>query len=224
MDTIFASVLVAHIADQVEQEMQWLCVAHDFYHIMRVLRVAQYIQSKEWWDREIIELWALLHEYFDDKFFKKEEMIHRRDVLIGTLTDLWLSSDRVDKVLFIVDNVGYGKSLERNESFVWSQEFMIVEDADRLDAIGAIAIARTFAYGWAKDRPICDPTIKPNLLMDRKQYSKKEGTSINHFYEKLLLLKDLIHTSTWATIAQQRHNFMQSYLDQFFREWDTVVQ
>lgn len=211
--------LIKKIEKFVKIEMEWLCSAHDFFHIDRVRKLALKLAQLEWkWDALVVEAWALLHESLDDKFFWDKDLEVKITEIKDFLIALNLSSQQVDDIVFIVKNVGFWKSLERAKDFKWTVEFEIVEDADRLEAIWAIAIARTFAYWWKKWRPIYDPTIQPNSDLNRKSYSKSENTTINHFYEKLLLLKDLMHTNSWAKIARERHEFMEVYLEKFYKE------
>lgn len=207
------------IEEFVKGEMEWVCSAHDFFHIERVVKLANKLRELEGrWDALIIHAWALLHESLDDKFFNAEDISHRKQEIKRFLSSLSMSDEVVWAIMFIIENVGFGKSLERWDDFSPSVEFEIVEDADRLEAVWAIAIARTFAYGWKKKRAIYDPDVKPQKDLTRQQYAKSENTSVNHFYEKLLLLKDMMHTMSWTRIAQERHAFMEEYLKQFFKE------
>ena len=204
----------------VREEMEGLCAAHDFIHIQRVVSNAQKIHEMEQsWDHLVITIWALLHESLDEKFFKN--INQRKKYIRNFLDNLDISSDQKDNIFFIIENVGFWKSLERDKNFVWSIEFQIVEDADRLEAIGAIAIWRMFSYGWKKRRPIYDPAIKPVLITDKDNYYKNAdtSTSFNHFYEKLLLLKDMMHTESGKKIAEPRHKFMEVYMQEFLAEW-----
>ncbi|MCS6982582.1 MAG: hypothetical protein NZL83_00140 [Candidatus Absconditabacterales bacterium] len=163
---------------------------------------------------------AYLHEYFDEKFWSVDQIEERSAKLQELLTNNSISQTDQDHIIFIIKHVGYGKSLERGTDFPYTPEFQIVEDADRLDAIGAIGIARTFAYGGKKGRPLYDPDIAVRNLHNDKQYRKEKNTSLNHFYEKLLLLKDLMHTQTGKILAQPRHEYMQQFVTQFLNEWN----
>ena len=216
--------IVSNTADFVRQELEWLCSAHDFYHIDRVWKLAEKIHGQEKrGDILVIELGALLHESFDDKFYSPEEMQEKRIALKKFLEDEWLDETRIKKVFYVVENVGYGKSLERGSDFDMTDELMIVEDADRLEAIWAIAIARTFSYGGKKKRPIYDPEAPIVEIIDKASYKKNEWSSIQHFYDKLLKLKDLLHTATAQDIAHDRHAFMERFLEQFHAEWNGEV-
>lgn len=213
---------VRKVANFVRNEMDWLCVAHDFQHIEKVVSNAKKIARGEGLqDTFIIEIAAYLHETLDEKFFPNESLCERKNEIEKMLLELWLTKQQVKEILFTIENVGYSKSLERDASFVGNKIFEIVEDADRLEAIGATAIARCFSYGAKIGRPIYDPDIYPFLITDTISYKKsnQESTSLNHFYEKLLLLKDMMHTATGKQLAEPRHNFMQLYVDTFLGEW-----
>lgn len=208
----------------VKKEMDWLCSAHDFFHIERVVKLAKKIQEKEWTgDIIVITIWALMHESLDDKFFGEETIVSKKESLKVFLTSLDLTDVQIKNIMFIIENIWYWKSLERWSDFVYTREFEIVEDADRLETAGAMGIARTFAYGGKNNLEIYNPDKKPIIELTREQYRKEENTSINHFYEKLLLLKDLMHTNTWKEIAQERHEFMEKFLEQFFKEWNVEL-
>ncbi len=216
--------ILTWVREYVQKEMEWVCSAHDFFHIERVVKLATQLQILEWnWDLLVIQLGAYLHESLDEKFFwdlDKEKKIAK---LTAYLSELGLDQEKIDEIMFIVKNVWYGKSLERNDDFAYTIEFMIVEDADRLEAVWAIAIARTFAYGWWKWRPIYDPNNKPKELKNHNDYLNNENPSINHFYEKLLLLKDMMHTQSAKKIASKRHDYMQWFLNQFYQERDAKI-
>ncbi len=210
---------ISQIADHVKADMEAVCSAHDFFHIQRVLRTAQVIAEKEWpCNILVIQAAALLHEYFDEKFWDTNSLAHRESVLTIFLESIGVSNDDCIQILYIIHHVWFGKSLQRSKDFQLTSEFMIVEDADRLDAIGAIAIARTFAYGGKKGSPIYDPAIKPRNLSNDIEYRSNENTTLNHFWEKLLLLKDMMHTPTGKKLATKRHEYMQGFLDQFLAE------
>lgn len=206
--------------------MEWLCAAHDFLHIQRVVENAKKISNGEGIkDTFLIEIWALLHESLDTKFFPKENKQQRKKDILHFLENIGLSQDQRDEVLFIIENVGYSKELQRTWEFIGTQNFKIVEDADRLEAIWAIAIARCFSY-WGKiKRPIYDPEIAPFEIDGIESYEKttKESTSFNHFFEKLLLLKDQMHTETGKKLATPKHTFMQVYVEQFLKEWNGEI-
>lgn len=190
---------------------------HDWFHIERVYKNALLIAASENCDLEIVQLGALLHDIADSKF-------HDGDETIGPKTArTFLESENVvattiDHVIAIIENISFkGGRVERKFSSI---ELDIVQDADRLDAIGAIGIARTFNYGGFKNRTLYNPEIAPNLSMTKEEYKKNEAPTINHFYEKLLLLKDKMNTETGKQIAQERHRYMEDFLEQFYAEWE----
>ena len=190
---------------------------HDWFHIERVWKNAKLIASGEECDLEVVELAALLHDIADSKFHGGDEEIGPRKAR-EYLTAAGIDSKKANHIVAIIENVSFkGGHNARNHSSI---ELDIVQDADRLDAIGAIGIARTFNYGGFKNRAIYDPAIAPNLNMTKEEYKKSTAPTINHFYEKLLLLKDLMNTESGKRIAEQRHGFMEAYLDQFYEEWN----
>lgn len=213
--------IVSKTADYVRAELEGLCSAHDFFHIERVWKLAQRIRAAEGrGDALVIELAALLHESFDEKFYTSEKLVEKRAALECFLHESGLDAARAAQVFFVVNNVGFGKSLHRGSDFVVTSELAIVEDADRLEAIGAIAVARTFAYGGKKGRAIHDPAQPVAKPTDKDAYHARNSSSINHFYEKLLLLKDLLHTPSARAMAKDRHDYMEGFLKQFLAEWD----
>ncbi len=190
---------------------------HDWFHIERVYKTAKAINAAEGGDQLTVALAALLHDIADSKFNGGDEEIGPR-IAGEFLNTLGLEPTRIDHVQKIIKNMSFKASLGTVD--FQSLEMNIVQDADRLDAIGAIGIARAFTYGGYKNRTLYDPAIPPALNMSKEEYKKSEAPTVNHFYEKLLLLKDLMKTAAGRSIAQQRHNFMQQYLDQFYQEWD----
>ena len=190
---------------------------HDWFHIERVYKNAMVIAQQEECDLTVVKLGALLHDIADSKF-------HDGDETIGPRTArLFLESESVDEqtishVINIIKNISF-KGGNFGQQFN-SKELEIVQDADRLDAIGAIGIARTFNYGGFKNRAIYNPAIAPNLNMSKEEYKKSEAPTLNHFYEKLLLLKDKMNTETGKKIAQARHKYMENFLSQFYAEWE----
>lgn len=191
---------------------------HDWFHILRVYNNAKQIAKSEQVDKLVVTLGALLHDIADSKFHNGD------DTIAPKMTREFLFKHNVDSlviehVINIINNISFNKSLEKGEKFT-SPELDVIQDADRLDAIGAIGIARCFNYGGFKNRKIFDPSIKPNMKMTKEEYKKSTAPTINHFYEKLLLLSDKMNTKTGKSIAKQRHQFMEQYLDQFYAEWD----
>lgn len=216
--------IIINTTNLVKTELEWLCSAHDFYHIERVWKLAKKIYNEEKnWDLLVIELGALLHESFDRKFYNKEQLEDKKIMLEKFFSEQWLDKDRIEKVFFVIKNVGFGKSLIRTKDFIITPEFAIVEDADRLEAIWAIAIARVFSYWGKKQRPIHDPNIDNAELVTEESYNNGSPTSIAHFYEKLLKLKDMLNTETAKELAKERHIFMEQFLKQFYAEWDLEV-
>ena len=190
---------------------------HDWFHIERVYKNALLIANGENCDILVVKLGALLHDIADSKFHNGDESVGPKKAR------LFLESENVTEktivhVINIIDNISFkgGKAIKNFHSL----ELDIVQDADRLDAIGAIGIARTFNYGGFKNRSLYNPNIAPNLHMSKEEYKNSEAPTINHFYEKLLLLKDKMNTKTGKEIATERHRFMESFLSQFYAEWD----
>jgi uncharacterized protein len=190
---------------------------HDWFHIERVYKTAQAINTEENGDALTVALAALLHDIADSKFNGGDEEIGPR-IAGEFLNGLGLHADLIDHVQKIIKNMSFKASLGKVD--FQSLEMNIVQDADRLDAIGAIGIARAFTYGGYKNRPLYDPQIPPVLNMTKEEYKHSAAPTLNHFQEKLLLLKDLMNTRTGSLIAQKRHDFMLQYLDQFYQEWD----
>lgn len=189
---------------------------HDWFHIERVYKTAQHINETEKADDLIVALAALLHDIADSKFNGGDEEIGPQKAG-DFLESIGVEANIINEVRLIIKNLSYKASLGKIDYF--SKELIVVQDADRLDAIGAIGIARAFTYGGFKNRVLYDPEIKVNLQMTKEEYKNTTAPTINHFYEKLLLLKDLMKTETGKKMAQQRHDFMLAYLDQFYQEW-----
>jgi len=192
---------------------------HDWFHIERVYKNALLIAKDTDCDLIVVQLGALLHDIADSKF-------HNGDETIGPKTArLFLESenvfeDTIQHVVNIIENISYkGGNFEKNFSSI---ELDIVQDADRLDAIGAIGVARAFNYGGFKNRALYDPEIAPVTNMSKEEYKSNNAPTINHFYEKLLLLKDKMNTETGKQIAAERHKFMEIFLSQFYAEWEGV--
>lgn len=190
---------------------------HDWFHIERVYKTAQHINETEKADDLIVALAALLHDIADSKFNGGDEEIGPQKAG-DFLESIGVEANIINEVRLIIKNLSYKASLGKIDYF--SKELNVVQDADRLDAIGAIGIARAFTYGGFKNRVLYDPSIQPNLNMTKEEYKNTTAPTINHFYEKLLLLKDLMKTETGKKMAQQRHDFMLVYLDQFYQEWE----
>jgi uncharacterized protein len=189
---------------------------HDWWHIERVRNNARLINTTEKADEFVIELAVLLHDVGDRKVIKKEEDDY--SIAENFLRKQKVSEDVIEKVMFIIKNMSFSKSLNNKKENV-SKEFYIVQDADRLDAIGAIGIARAFIYGGSKGRPMYDPTKKAQKITTTKNYRKLNSSTFHHFEEKILLLKDLMNTKTAKKIANNRNMFVEKYLEQFLQEW-----
>lgn len=190
---------------------------HDWFHIERVLNNSRLIAKGEKADLEIVELGALLHDIADSKFHNGDESVGPR-IASDFLASQNVSKETIDHVVKIIQNISF-KGGNIDQEFT-STELDIVQDADRLDALGAIGIARTFNYGGFKGRALYDPEIEPNLHMTKEEYKASNAPTINHFYEKLLLLKDRMNTKTGKRIATDRHLFMERFLEQFYAEWN----
>jgi len=201
----------------VRERMQEYDPAHDWMHVDRVRNLALRIAKHEDGDAFIIELTALLHDVLDFKLFKGKKVEGERlvtDVLISAGAD----AETSNKVVDVIQRVSFkGSGVKDDMPYL---EGKIVQDADRLDALGAIGIARCFYVGAQRETPIYDPNIKPVTHESFEMYKSYKGTSINHFYEKVLLLKDRMHTDTAKKIAEGRHAFIETYLEQFLAEWD----
>jgi len=200
---------------------------HDWWHIYRVRNLAKRIARHEGADIFIVELAALLHDIGDYKFFQGDEEAGAAKVR-GWLSSLEISPSLIDKIVEITSQISFmhtlpDKSKEKGKKNttipIISKELMAVTDADRLDAMGAIGIARAFTYGGFFNRPIYDPSIKPSKFITKEEYKTTEAPSINHFYEKLLKLKDMMYTPLGRKMAKRRHRFLNLYLKQFFKEW-----
>ena len=190
---------------------------HDWFHIERVYRNSLLIAEGESCDITVVKLGALLHDIADSKFHNGDETVGPK-VARDFLESNQLEETTIQNVIKIIENISFkGGNTQKHFSSI---ELDIVQDADRLDAIGAIGIARTFNYGGFKNRPLYNPNIAPNLRMSKEEYKNSQAPTINHFYEKLLLLKDKMNTETGKQIAQERHRYMQGFLSQFYAEWD----
>jgi len=195
---------------------------HDWFHILRVYNNAKHIAESEEVDNFIVTLGALLHDIADAKFYDGDETVGPK-LATEFLSSLTVDADVINHVVQIINNISFKSSLDNKAQKFTSKELEVVQDADRLDAIGAIGIARTFNYGGFKNRSLYNPEIGPNLKMTKEQYKKSTAPTINHFYEKLLLLKDKMNTETGKKLAEERHQFMLQYLKQFYKEWEGKV-
>ena len=189
---------------------------HDWFHIERVYKNSLLIAKNENVDLLVVSLGALLHDIADSKFYNGDETVGPK-IAKAFLLELGIEPTVIDHLIKIIENISF-KGGNESQKFT-SPELNVVQDADRLDAIGAIGIARCFNYGGFKNRALYNPDIKPNLNMTKLEYKASTAPTINHFYEKLLLLKDRMNTKTGAKIALERHQFMILFLNQFYAEW-----
>lgn len=212
-----ASDLISKTILFVKQNLENAEGGHDWFHIQRVYKNSLLIAENEVCDIKVVQLGALLHDIADSKFHDGDETIgpkKAREFLESENVD----PEMIEHVISIIENISFkGGNFDKKFSSI---ELDIIQDADRLDAIGAIGIARTFNYGGFKNRPLYNPAIPPNTKMTKEEYKKNEAPTINHFYEKLLLLKDKMNTETGKQIAQQRHRYMEGFLAQFYAEWE----
>ncbi len=192
---------------------------HDWFHTQRVFRNALLIAKDEKVDVLVVSLGALLHDIADAKFHKGDETVGPEMARIF-LNSLLVEKEVIEKVCYIIEHISFKNSIGENKNKTHPVELLVVQDADRLDAIGAIGIARAFHYGGFKNRTLYDPEIAPNLELSKEEYKNSKSPTINHFYEKLLLLKDKMNTKTGAKIALERHDFLMQYLEHFFAEWN----
>ncbi len=209
--------LIENTVEFVKEKLEGAEAGHDWFHIERVWKLSNKIAEAETCSREIVELAALLHDIADPKFHNGDETIALK-VSREFLERQNVDEKTIEQVLFIIKNISF-----KNRCYVPKDlpiELKIVQDADRIDAIGAIGVARTFNFGGFKNNPMYDPKVEPKLNMPKEEYKKSNGTTINHFYEKLLLLKDLMNTEKGKEIAAERHDFMLKFLDQFYKEWN----
>ncbi|MEL0455180.1 HD domain-containing protein [Flavobacteriaceae bacterium SZ-1-7] len=190
---------------------------HDWFHTERVYNNSLLIAKSEHVDEFIVALGALLHDIADSKFHDGNETVGPK-IAREFLFKLNVDSAVIEHVVNIIEHISF-KGGNEAQTFK-SAELDVIQDADRLDAIGAIGIARCFNYGGFKNRALYDPEIKPNLNMSKAEYKNSNAPTINHFYEKLLLLKDRMNTETGKRLAAKRHEFMEHYLEQFYKEWE----
>lgn len=203
----------------VKQQLHQAEAGHDWFHIERVYKNALLIaQDEPEADLLVVQLGALLHDIADSKFHNGDETVGPQ-IARQFLQENNVDSAVINKVVKIIENISYKGGVKREYT---SKELEIVQDADRLDAMGAIGIARTFNYGGFKNRRMYDPAVKPNLEMTPEEYKNSTAPTINHFYEKLLLLKDKMNTPKGKELAEQRHQFMEFFLEQFYKEWNVI--
>lgn len=190
---------------------------HDYFHTMRVYKMATNIAMKENANLEIVQLAALLHDVDDIKL--SPETHENKDKAVGFLRENNVAEDIIQSICQIIDEISFAG---KDSVIPKTLEGKCVQDADRLDAIGAIGIARAFAYGGSHNRMMHHPDIKPNVEMSSEEYHKHSSTTINHFYEKLFLLKDMMNTETAKEIAKHREDYMKEYIFEFMDEWEGI--
>jgi uncharacterized protein len=208
--------IIQKTIDYVKDTLSGAEGGHDWWHIYRVWKAAKHIAQTEDVDHLIVELGALLHDIADAKFHQGDEALgpRRAREFLGSIQ---VEEAVISHVEHIIANISF-KGGKHTPTFS-SRELDVVQDADRLDALGAIGIARAFNYGGHKGRELYNPDIKPNLHMTKEEYRNSQAPTLNHFYEKLLLLKDRMNTPTGREMAEQRHAFMEQFLDAFYKEW-----
>ena len=209
--------IITQVAAYVKDSLMDAEGGHDWWHIYRVWTTAKKIADEEKVDKLVVELAALLHDIADPKFHNGDEDIGPTKAT-GIMSSFSVASPVIEHVAKIIRFMSYKASLG-TISFT-SREMEVVQDADRLDAIGAIGIARAFSYGGFKGRELYNPEVAPRAHMSKEEYKNSSSPTINHFYEKLLLLKEKMNTATGRRLAGERHQFMELYLEQFYAEWD----
>lgn len=209
--------IIQNTASYVQHTLQNAEGGHDWWHILRVWNNAKLITQSEPADLLVVELAALLHDIADSKFHDGNEDIGPQTA-VTFLQSQSVNADIINHVENIIRHLSFKASFDA-PGFN-SQELAVVQDADRLDAIGAIGIARAFTYGGFKGRELYNPNIEPNLNMSKAEYKASTAPTINHFYEKLLLLRDKMNTPIGKRLAEARHQYMKDYLDQFYAEWN----
>ncbi len=226
--------LIEETIEFVKRELENAESGHDWWHTYRVYNLSKAIGKEENVDLEIVELGALLHDVADRKFHNGDHTVGPRkakEFLSGKL-----SEDKIEHVIKIIENISFSSEQNAQKASLFgttqtqsvchgfkSKELDVVQDADRLDAIGAMGIARCFTYTGHTNREIHNPEIKPKLNMSKEEYKKNKGTAINHFYEKLLLLKNKMNTEMGKKMAIKRHEFMEVYLKEFYKEWEGEI-
>lgn len=206
----------------VKQKLQGAEAGHDWFHIERVYKNAvQIAQDSNDISILVVELGALLHDIADSKFHNGDESVGPK-IAREFLQMHQVDENIIQEVVNIIENISF-KNTKDNTLTYTSKELQIVQDADRLDAIGAIGIARAFNYGGFKNRELYNPEVNPNLNMSKEEYKNSNAPTLNHFYEKLLLLKDKMNTQKGKELAEERHRFMEHFLQQFYKEWNAEL-
>jgi uncharacterized protein len=209
--------IIKNTETYVREQLQQAEAGHDWWHIFRVWRLARKIAEQETANLLVVELGALLHDIADAKFNQGDDRIGQEKARVF-LKQQQLDDSIIEQVVAIVRDISYSTSLSRE--VVRTKELDIVQDADRLDAMGAIGIARTFSYGGFKGHTMHNPNLPHRTKLTKETYRKEDTTSLNHFYEKLLLLRDKMNTDIGKQLAEERHQFMQLFVKQFLNEWE----
>lgn len=204
--------------DFVKERLNGIESGHDWFHTERVWKMSKLIAKTEDCNMLVVEFSALLHDIADPKFYNGDENL-ALNISSNFLKEIGVEKNIIEQVLFVIKNISFKNKGEISKEN-YTKELEIVQDADRLDAIGAIGIARAFNFGGFKNNLIHHPEIKPNLALSKDEYKKSDGTTINHFYEKLLLLKEMMNTEKGKELAEKRHNFMLVFLEQFYKDWN----
>jgi uncharacterized protein len=210
-----SQLIIEKTEEFVKEKLKGESSGHDWYHIYRVKKVAEKIANEEGADQFICVMAALLHDIADEKIAGSEEKGIAE--VKHWLESMSVENEYITHILNIISTMSFKGG---NYSAIQSLEGKVVQDADRLDAIGAIGIGRTFAYSGAKGQLMYDPEIPVREKMTKDQYRNEKSTAVNHFYEKLLKLKDTMNTSCAKKLADERHAFLESFLEQFFSEWE----
>lgn len=212
--------IIEEIKKYLKENFKADATGHDWWHFWRVWKMAKEIAKKEGGNLFVIELAALLHDVADYKFNDGDDKAGGKTARV-LLEKLNVDKKSIEQVCQIIDNVSFKGAGVKNG--IKTKEGMIVQDADRLDVMGAMGIARTLAYGGFTKREIYNPEIKPRFYKTFEAYKNNQSSSINHFYEKLLLLENRLNTKTAKKIGKERHLFMENYLKQFFKEWNVEI-
>jgi uncharacterized protein len=211
--------IIENTIEFVKSELKDAEGGHDWFHVERVFKNATSIAKDEKVDVFVVSLAALLHDIADPKFHNGNEKLGPKKAK-KFLIDQKVPKEIGKHIVKIIKHISFKNTLEKDKKLFTSKELEVVQDADRLDAIGAIGIARCFNYGGFKNRALYNPEIIPNLNMTKAEYKNSDAPTINHFYEKLLGLKDSMNTVSGKKIAEERHRFMELYLQQFYDEWN----
>lgn len=208
---------INNMLEFVKSRLSGEATGHDFFHTYRVWKTAEFIALEEGADMFVVQMAALLHDIADWKFYDGDESVAPR-IAEGRLREIDVNEETIAHVCDIIRHISFkGAGVKSGISTI---EGKIVQDADRLDALGAVGIARAFAYGGSRGREIYNPDRKPVLHESFEEYKNSRGTTVNHFYEKLLLLKDLMNTETAKRMAEERHKYMEDFLKRFYEEWE----